>query len=231
MIIEPLTKENFWDQLEALNPLEMHRFKEWVNKYKTDHELDKLFNAKIECFEYYSTCGGQTIANRKRSTSVAPKFHDLPFAFQIGIFQQFLMERASCDAGWVRENGTQLIIHYFKDAIMNNPNKIAWKGTPGPWKVNTNQSSRSQFVKITSANNTDVIWVGPKQITQEKKDDPESIESMANAHLISAAPEAVEFIVDLRDFFDFLDLLETNKIDTKPWRDKAKVIIKKAYNL
>lgn len=117
MIIEPLTKENFWDQLELLNQFEMLKFQQWIDRYKTEHEWDKLFNGNIDFFEYYSTCGGQNIGNGKKSKSVAPKFHDLPFAFQIGIFQQFLMEGAQYNNDVIRSNGTQVIIHYFKNLI------------------------------------------------------------------------------------------------------------------
>lgn len=111
MIIEPLTKENFWDQLELLNPLEMAEFKKWINQYKTDHNWDIIFNGGLLIRDYSVTSGPNTY------NSEAPKFHDLPFAFQVGIFQQFVMESADVNQSAIRNNSAQLIINYFKHSL------------------------------------------------------------------------------------------------------------------
>lgn len=108
---------------------------------------------------------------------------------------------------------------------MSDTNKLAYAGTPGPWITDKTGTKRgpvfmSCIHSQTGTYQTVADVFGSTQVEMEQ-----------NIAMISAAPEAVEFIADLMDFFDFLDVLKTTNINTQPWRDKAEVILKKAYNL
>lgn len=103
--------------------------------------------------------------------------------------------------------------------MSTDPNKLAWKGTPSPWHAveyagqwNLNDGPYYEAKNVMSAD--DVTY----QVAE------------ANSFMASAAPEAIDFIADLMEFFDFLELLETDKINIEPWRTKGEEILKKAYN-
>lgn len=89
MIIENLTKENFWNEMEEKYSLAMEKFHKWINEYKKENNWDKLFNTTELPSDYMVE---------------APKFHDLPFAIQMGIFMQFQIELDG-DLGICREDG------------------------------------------------------------------------------------------------------------------------------
>lgn len=62
-----LTKENFWNNLHAKYPEQMKRFCDWIDAYKKRVHWMALFYKDV-------------------------KYHDLPFAMQLGIFLQYLSE-------------------------------------------------------------------------------------------------------------------------------------------
>lgn len=110
---------------------------------------------------------------------------------------------------------------------MSNPNKLAWKGTPGPWLVDKQPPRRAGGV----TNNRTVIYrvadnFGPYQTVADIfGDSPEQCK--ANAHMANAAPEAIEFIAD------FLDEVSKHSILPGHWTEiitRAEEILKKAYN-
>lgn len=70
--METLTKENFWDEMEQKYPKAMAHFKEWIDRYKSEHDWEDLFNHNTE---YQDT--------------LAPKYHELPIAMQFGIFLEW----------------------------------------------------------------------------------------------------------------------------------------------
>lgn len=92
---------------------------------------------------------------------------------------------------------------------MSNPNKLAWKGTPGEWHVHVTRrgiivQGAEKIVCVIEALNP---YIGH-----------------ADAHMISAAPEAIEFLSDLLE-----------GLDKGHWPDhttitRAEEILKKAYN-
>lgn len=105
--------------------------------------------------------------------------------------------------------------------MSNNPNKLAWKGTPGPWVFKDYMDSP---VVITDNRKEFTIADFSPSIRLKAE------EQIANAYVASAAPEAIDFIADLMEFFDFLELLKSDKINIEPWRTKGENILKKAYN-
>jgi hypothetical protein len=76
-----LTKEGFWDKIihkEAPYSGTIHDFLAWIDQYKKRVEWTTLFNAGLP---HYDTQGWHN-----------PKFHDLPFGMQLGIFIQYTIE-------------------------------------------------------------------------------------------------------------------------------------------
>lgn len=73
--MQNLTKENFFNEMKEKYPLAMKDFCNWIDKYKVQNNWDMLFNGGLQITEHVETR--------------APKFHDLPFAMQIGIMAQY----------------------------------------------------------------------------------------------------------------------------------------------
>lgn len=68
-----LTKENFWNELQEHYPLGMKVFCDWIDIYKKVINWDLLFNrANVQPFSI--------------------KFHHIPYAFQLGIWYEFLAD-------------------------------------------------------------------------------------------------------------------------------------------
>lgn len=80
-MIENLTKENFWNEMQQKYPKVMKKFLDWIDKYKEDNLWNLLFNADI----IYDQAG---VEGRRLQTK-APKYHELPLAFQVGLFDEF----------------------------------------------------------------------------------------------------------------------------------------------
>ena len=65
---QPLTKENFWNEMEQLYPEGLRIFDAWLEEYK----------ARIKWLHVFGLERGKYI-----------KYHDLPLAMQAGIFMEF----------------------------------------------------------------------------------------------------------------------------------------------
>lgn len=76
-----LTKENFWNDLYKKYPEEMKVFCMWIDRYKEKVGWNTLFNINSD------------YQNSEGKNAVAPKYHDLPIAMQVGIFFEFCMGR------------------------------------------------------------------------------------------------------------------------------------------
>ncbi len=74
--MENLNKENFWNEMQKKYPNAMGEFCNWIDIYKKENNWDSLFNAGLMV--------------PIRGQSVAPKFHDLPLAMQMGIINEFI---------------------------------------------------------------------------------------------------------------------------------------------
>lgn len=112
---------------------------------------------------------------------------------------------------------------------MNDVKKLAWKGTPGPWHIEINQRNDILVIGQHKGSEWSVAHTGSTKAAESKS-------MTATSHLISAAPEAVEFIADLLPMLDKLKVLLTvspSDIGHKEL-DKtialAEEILKKAYN-
>jgi hypothetical protein len=81
---QTLTKENFWDGMTVRFPKAMKLFCQWIDDYKAAVEWETLFNH----------CGLVYIADARgnKTTTIerpAPKFHEIPYAMQQGIWIEF----------------------------------------------------------------------------------------------------------------------------------------------
>lgn len=76
-----MLKDSFWAEIKERWPGEFQLFSAWVDKYKSGQNWLLLFNSNSE----YQNAMGQN--------AIAPKFHDLPPAMQIGIFLQYCIEQ------------------------------------------------------------------------------------------------------------------------------------------
>jgi hypothetical protein len=108
--------------------------------------------------------------------------------------------------------------------MSNNPNKLASKHTPGPWEVDN-------FIPhwIKGKKNVGDICMISNHSWYDKLQGAD----LANAHIISAAPEAIEFIADLLDTIrgnrDFNSPI--SKTTMEIFYNRGEEILKKAYNL
>lgn len=85
--MENLTKENFWNEMQGIYPNAIEKFCKWIDQYKENNNWNKLFNGCLTIRDYSITTGSNTY------WSMSPKFHDLPIAFQVGIFNQYCAEQ------------------------------------------------------------------------------------------------------------------------------------------
>src|SRR5689334_103194 len=81
-ISHPLTKNNFWNKMMEEFPNAMKLFCDWIDEYKKAVGWDDLFN---DGFEYKD---GQAYFKIK-----SPKYHDLPYAMQQGIWISFCYDQ------------------------------------------------------------------------------------------------------------------------------------------
>lgn len=87
-MIENLTKENFWNEMQEKYPKAMKKFCDWVDNYKKENDWYSLFNSGWSKGVSKSN-EGHLIGGEKTK---APKYHQLPLALQYGIFVQFTGE-------------------------------------------------------------------------------------------------------------------------------------------
>ena len=83
-----LSKEKFWNEIEQKYSAQFNHFAAWIDEYKKKVDWEKLFNGDIGYEDTRRNGFGHTI-------TVAPKFHQLPDAMQIGIFIQYVIESGS----------------------------------------------------------------------------------------------------------------------------------------
>jgi hypothetical protein len=88
---ETLTKENFWNGMMEKYPKATKSFCDWIDEYKKAVNWDKLFNP------HYNTSNIRRAGNGE-ITSIdysAPKYHDLPYAMQYGIWIEYCRQHLS----------------------------------------------------------------------------------------------------------------------------------------
>lgn len=98
----------------------------------------------------------------------------------------------------------------------HNPNKLASKHTAGPWYVRNTGSSI-----LVKHENEVVCSIYDLYLT----------EATADAHMISAAPEAIELLADILEQIDAINKLLKVDYFLEDKRKRAEAILKKAYNL
>lgn len=82
LIRKPLTKENFWNEMMEKYPNATKAFCDWIDEYKKAVGWGNLFN--------------EGLPDTKGIFSEAPKFHDLPYAMQVGIWLEYVCNRGGC---------------------------------------------------------------------------------------------------------------------------------------
>lgn len=75
-----LTLENFWNDLYKNHPAGTKVFCDWIDKYKAENNWNVLFNGKFKVIE------------SDKSIHSSPKYHDLPWAMQFGIWIEFMLD-------------------------------------------------------------------------------------------------------------------------------------------
>lgn len=73
-MIQNLTKESFWNELEKKFPAAVKLFCEWIDKYKAEVGWDWLFQLQP-------------------GMSQSLKFHHVPIEMQVGIMGRFIVEQ------------------------------------------------------------------------------------------------------------------------------------------
>ncbi len=107
MAQENLNKENFWNEMQQRCPLAMKEFCVWIDIYKEKNKWEDLFNDSYSKTNYQYASNGEV-------TSIDfafPKFHDLPLAMQMGIWNHYVesLDIDSCKKSieydlFIREN-------------------------------------------------------------------------------------------------------------------------------
>jgi hypothetical protein len=84
-IQKTLTKENFFNEMMEKYPKAMKMFCTWIDEYKESVNWNKLFNDSYSRTNIQRASNGE-ICNIDVS---APKFHDIPYDMQVGIWINF----------------------------------------------------------------------------------------------------------------------------------------------
>lgn len=106
--LESLTKENFWNDLFKKYPTATKIFCQWIDKYKESINWVLLF--------------GQG----ERTADMAPKFHQIPIAMQVGILLQFSAENGKFYSelelsSWHGPKGWRMVItDFFRTANVDD---------------------------------------------------------------------------------------------------------------
>jgi hypothetical protein len=82
-MMENLTKENCFNALTEKYPRAMELFCEWIDFYKVKNNWKELFN---------TFCEGYSVRDSVGNPFNAPKYHELPYAMQLGIWFEFVRE-------------------------------------------------------------------------------------------------------------------------------------------
>lgn len=79
-----LTLENFWNDLYIKYPKATKVFCNWIDKYKVKNNWENLFNGGV--------CISGSEDDAFDFSTEAPKYHDLPWAMQLGIWIEFITD-------------------------------------------------------------------------------------------------------------------------------------------
>lgn len=117
--------------------------------------------------------------------------------------------------------------------MSTNPNKLASKHTPGPWTAE--HMDEGCWISGVDRDEPVICDITARLMVydEQTKQHEECLqdEDIANAHLISAAPEAMEFIADLMPIFELINERNLfNKRDIDKLILGAEAILKKGYN-
>jgi len=85
-IKETLTKENFWNQLYEKYPDGLKVFTDWIDQYKKAVNWNRMFNDGYSKIVIVNPGGKVNYVPR---LTESPKFHDIPYAMQLGIWIEF----------------------------------------------------------------------------------------------------------------------------------------------
>jgi len=80
---ESLTKENFWNEMQEKFPKAMKVFCDWIDEYKKEVKWNKLF----------SYAEHDTDFPKPSPYPAFIKFHDIPYAMQLGIWIEFCKQQ------------------------------------------------------------------------------------------------------------------------------------------
>ena len=78
-LTETLTKENFWNEINSTYPNACKLFCDWIDEYKAAVDWENVFNGGIIRVSHLIT--------------KSPKFHEIPYAMQQGIWIEFATEK------------------------------------------------------------------------------------------------------------------------------------------
>lgn len=100
---ESLTKENFWNAIMEQFPKSTKLFCDWIDQYKESVGWDALFNANYFDLHALDVKGNlkengkiaSIFPTRTLKATVSPKFHDLPYDMQAGIWIRFVNDTLS----------------------------------------------------------------------------------------------------------------------------------------
>lgn len=120
-MIENLTKENFWNEMQQKYPKAMKKFLDWIDKYKEENNWNKLFNSGLEVWRWNDV--NNHSKGGERGESVAPKYHELPAAFQAGIFSEFLIDNYT-EEGRARRTNIDFHTEFIQESIEELEEKL-----------------------------------------------------------------------------------------------------------
>jgi hypothetical protein len=83
-INKPLTKETFWNEMMTTFPKSMKVFCKWIDEYKESVDWERLFGGN---FSRLKPKNNITVGR------ITPKFHDIPYEMQQGIWIHFIREK------------------------------------------------------------------------------------------------------------------------------------------
>jgi len=83
-----LTKENFWNDVYSKFPNATKLFCDWIDEYKKKNNWQGLFNGEVEIASY----NWREESWSSYGKTNAPKYHNLPYAIQQGIWIEFADE-------------------------------------------------------------------------------------------------------------------------------------------
>ena len=113
--MENLNKENFFNALQDKFPKGMKIFCDWIDEYKKKNNWDSLFKTPDDKRPEANSDPFFNVGldeRQKEWDARKIKYHNLPIAFQIGIWIEFVCSRGGCQ--WEIDD---LFSHDWKDEI------------------------------------------------------------------------------------------------------------------